>query len=61
MRVGKIVRNIVAQPEADVMVIVHNVFRLKFGEAREAVSLMKEAVAIRMRLGVNVGQRLLQI
>lgn len=41
------------------MVIVHNVFRLKFGKAREAVSLMKEAVAIQKRLGVDVGQRLL--
>ena len=41
------------------MIIVHNVFRLKFGKAREAVGLMKEAIAIQKRLGVDVGQRLL--
>ena len=41
------------------MIIVHNVFRLKFGKAREAQALMKEAIAIQKRLGVDVGQRLL--
>ena len=41
------------------MIVVHNVFRLKFGKAREAVALMKEAIAIQKRLGVDVGQRLL--
>ena len=41
------------------MVIVRNVFRLKFGKAREAAALMKEAIAIQKRLGVDAGQRLL--
>lgn len=41
------------------MIIVHNVFRLKFGKAREAVAIMKEGIAIQQRLGVDVGQRLL--
>ncbi len=41
------------------MIVVQNVFRLKFGKAREAVALMKEAIAIQKRLGVDVGQRLL--
>ena len=41
------------------MIIVHNVFRLKFGKAREAAALMKEAIAIQKRLGVEAGQRLL--
>jgi hypothetical protein len=35
------------------------VFRLKFGKAREAAAVMKEAIAIQKRLGVDVGQRLL--
>jgi hypothetical protein len=41
------------------MVIVRNVFRLKFGKAREAAAVMKEAIAIQKRLGVEAGQRLL--
>ena len=41
------------------MIIVHNVFRLKFGKAREAVALMKDGIAIQKRLGVDVNQRLL--
>jgi hypothetical protein len=41
------------------MIVVHNVFRLKFGKAREAVALMKEAIALQKRAGVDVGQRLL--
>jgi hypothetical protein len=41
------------------MIIVRNVFRLKFGKAREAAALMKEAIAIQKRLGVDAGQRLL--
>ena len=32
------------------MIIVHNVSRLKFGSVREALALMKEAVAIQKRL-----------
>ena len=41
------------------MIIVHNVFRLKFGKAREAVALMKEGIALQKSLGVDVNQRLL--
>ena len=41
------------------MIIVRNVFRLKFGKAREATAVMKEAIAIQRRLGVDAGQRLL--
>jgi len=41
------------------MIVVRNVFRLKFGKAREAVASMKEAIAVQKRLGVDVNQRLL--
>jgi len=41
------------------MIVVCNVFHLKFGKAREAVAAMKEGVAIQKRLGVDVNQRLL--
>lgn len=41
------------------MIIVHNVFRLKFGKAREGVALMKEGIAIQKRLGMDANQRLL--
>jgi len=43
------------------MVVVRNVFRLKFGKAREAVALFKEGMAIEKRLstGMNVSSRLL--
>ena len=41
------------------MIVVRNVFQLKFGKAREAVAAMKEGVAIQKRLGVDVNQRLL--
>jgi len=34
------------------MIIVRNVFRLKFGKAKEAVAAMKEGVAVQHRLGV---------
>jgi hypothetical protein len=40
------------------MIVVRNVFHLKFGKAREAVAAMKEGVAIQKRLGVDVNQRL---
>jgi len=33
------------------MVVVRNVFRLKFGKAREAVALFKEGNAIQKRVG----------
>ena len=41
------------------MIVVRNVFHLKFGKAREALAAMKEGVAIQKRLGVDVNQRLL--
>jgi hypothetical protein len=34
-----------------IMVVIRNVFRLKFGKAREAVALFKEGIAIQKRLG----------
>ena len=33
------------------MVVIRNVFRLKFGKAREAVALFKESIAIQKRVG----------
>ena len=33
------------------MVVIRNVFRLKFGKAREAVALFKEGIAIQKRVG----------
>jgi hypothetical protein len=33
------------------MILIRNVFRLKFGKAREAIALMKEGVAIQKRAG----------
>ena len=43
------------------MVVIRNVFRLKFGKAREAVALFKEGVAIQKRVGAgaNFSTRLL--
>lgn len=41
------------------MVIVRNVFQLKFGKAREAVAVMKDGIGIQKRLGVDVSQRLM--
>ena len=43
------------------MIIVRNVFRLKFGKAREAVALAKEGMAIQKRslAGVDFSTRLL--
>ena len=41
------------------MVVVRNVFRLKFGKAREALAIMKEGMAIQKRAGVDVQPRLL--
>jgi hypothetical protein len=37
------------------MVVIRNVFRLKFGKAREAVALFKEGVAIQKRVGAAAG------
>ena len=36
------------------MIIIRNVFQLKFGKAREAVALVKEGVAIQKRVGTGV-------
>ncbi len=41
------------------MIVVRNVFRLKFGKAREALAIMKEGVAIQKRSGFDVPTRLL--
>jgi hypothetical protein len=43
------------------MVVIRNVFRLKFGKAKEAVALMKEGLAIQKRAitGVDFSTRLL--
>ena len=37
------------------MVVIRNVFRLKFGKAREAVALFKEGIAIERRVGAGAG------
>ena len=41
------------------MIVARNVFRLKFGKAREAVAIMKEGIAIQKKLGSDVPTRLL--
>jgi hypothetical protein len=41
------------------MVVIRNVFRLKFGKAREAVALFKEGIAIQKRVGLDFSTRLL--
>ena len=41
------------------MIVVRNVFRLKFGKAKEAVVLLKEGIAIQKRAGVEMNQRLM--
>jgi hypothetical protein len=41
------------------MILIRNVFRLKFGKAREAVPLIKEGVAIQNRAGANYAARVL--
>ena len=43
------------------MIVVRNVFRLKFGKAREAVALMKEGLAIQKKAlaGVDFSTRVL--
>jgi hypothetical protein len=35
------------------MIVVRNVFRLKFGKAKEAMELWKEGMALSKRLGFN--------
>ena len=43
------------------MIVIRNVFRLKFGKAKEAVALFKEGLAIQKRIAgsANVSTRLL--
>jgi len=41
------------------MIVIRNTFRLKFGKAREAVALLKEAVALQKRLGMGFPTRIL--
>jgi hypothetical protein len=41
------------------MIVVRNVFQLKFGKAKEAVALLKEGVAIQKRAGLDIPARLL--
>jgi hypothetical protein len=36
------------------MVVIRNVFRLKFGKAREAGALFKEGIAIQKRVGAGM-------
>ena len=36
------------------MVVIRNVFQLKFGKAREAIALFKEGVAIQKRIGAGL-------
>jgi hypothetical protein len=41
------------------MIVVRNVFQLKYGKAREALAVMKEGVAIHKRLATEGSPRLL--
>ena len=41
------------------MIVIRNVFRLKFGKAREAVALFKEGAAIQKRAGASFSPRIL--
>ena len=41
------------------MIVVRNVFALKFGKAREALAVMKEGIAIQKRLAPEGSPRLL--
>jgi hypothetical protein len=41
------------------MIVVRNVFRLKFGKAREALAIMKEGLVIQKRSGFEAPTRLL--
>ena len=36
------------------MIVIRNVFRLKFGKAREAIALFKEGIAIQKRVGAGL-------
>jgi hypothetical protein len=41
------------------MIVVRNVFRLRFGKAKEALALMNESLAIQKRLGSEFSSRVL--
>jgi len=41
------------------MILIRNVFQLKFGKAREAVALVKEGAAIQKRAAANFSARIL--
>ena len=41
------------------MIVVRNVFQLKYGKAREALAVMKEGVAFQKRLAADASARLL--
>ena len=41
------------------MIIVRNVFRLKFGKAKEGIALLKEGIAIQKRAGLEMNQRIM--
>ena len=41
------------------MILVRNVFQLKFGKAKEAVALLKEGIAIQKRAGAEMNQRIM--
>jgi hypothetical protein len=41
------------------MIVIRNVFRLKFGMAKEAVALLKEGVAIHKRAGADISARIM--
>ena len=41
------------------MIVVRNVFRLKFGKTKEAVALLKQGIAIQKQAGVEMNQRIM--
>ena len=41
------------------MIVIRNVFQLKFGKAREALAISKEGLALFQRLGFTKGSRVL--
>jgi hypothetical protein len=41
------------------MIVIRNVFHLKFGKAKEAVALLKESVAIQLKAGAPFTARIL--
>jgi hypothetical protein len=41
------------------MIVIRNVFQLKYGKAREALAVMKDGIAIQRRLAPDASARLL--